>query len=69
MLDMVMVKQLMDIFVDKRNAIIVDDLMGDAKSTNYVLTNEIRNHRMVAFFNGITSTHFVKYSVATNIQI
>ena len=69
MLDVAMVKQLTDIFGDKRGAIIADDLMGDAKSTNYVLTDEIRNRRMVAFFNGITSTHFVKYSVATNIQI
>ena len=43
MLDVAMVKQLTDIFVDKRSAIIADDLMGDAKSTNYVLTDEICN--------------------------
>ena len=41
MLDVAMVKQFTDILVDKRSAIIADDLMGDAKSTNYVLTDEI----------------------------
>ena len=43
MLDVAMVKQFMDILVDKRSAIITDDLMRDAKSTNYVLTDEICN--------------------------
>ena len=44
MLDVAMVKQFTDILVDKRSAIIADDLMEDAKSTNYVLTNEICNY-------------------------
>ena len=43
MLDVAMVKQFMDILVDKKSAIIADDLMGDAKSTNYVLADEICN--------------------------
>ena len=43
MLDVAMVKQFMDILVDKMSAIITDDLMRDAKSTNYVLTDEICN--------------------------
>lgn len=43
MLDMVMVKQFIDIFIDKESAIIADDLMGDAKSTNYMLMDEIYN--------------------------
>ena len=43
MLNVAMVKQLMDIFVDKTSAIIANDLMGDAKSTNYVLMDEICN--------------------------
>ena len=43
MLDVAMVKQFMDILVDKRSAIITDDLIRDAKSTNYVLTDEICN--------------------------
>ena len=43
MLDVVMVKQFTDILVDKRSAIITDDLMRDAKSTNYVLADEICN--------------------------
>ena len=43
MLDVAMVKQFMDILVDKRSAIITDDLMRDAQSTNYVLTDEICN--------------------------
>ena len=41
MLDVVMVKQFVDIFVDKGSTIIVENLMGNAKPTNYVLTNEI----------------------------
>ena len=43
MLDVAMVKQFTDILVDKRSAIITDDLIRDAKSTNYVLTDEICN--------------------------
>ena len=43
-LDVVMVKQLADIFVDKGSTIISDNLMGIAKPTNYVLTDEICNH-------------------------
>ena len=42
-LDVAMVKQFTDILVDKRSAIITDNLMRDAKSTNYVLTDEICN--------------------------
>ena len=42
-LDVAMVKQFTDILVDKRSAIITDDLIRDAKSTNYVLTDEICN--------------------------
>ena len=43
MLDVAMVKQFTDVLVDKRSAIITDDLMRDAKSTNYVLIDEICN--------------------------
>ena len=69
MLDVAMVKQFTDILIDKRSAIITENLMREAKSTNYVLTNEISIVGQVAFFNETTSTHFVKYSIATNIQI
>ena len=43
MLDVAMVKQFTNILVDKRSAIVTDDLIRDAKSTNYVLTDEICN--------------------------
>ena len=43
MLNVVMVKQYIDIFVDKGSAVIADNLIGNAKSTNYVLTDEICN--------------------------
>ena len=43
MLDVAMVKQFTDILIDKRSAIITENLMREAKSTNYVLTNEICN--------------------------
>ena len=43
MLDMAMVKQFTDTLVDKRSAIITNNLMRDAKSTNYLLTDEICN--------------------------
>ena len=43
MLDVAMVKQFTDILVDKRSAIITNNLMRDAKSTNYLLTDEICN--------------------------
>ena len=69
MLNMAIVKQFTDIFVNKGSTIIADNLIGNDKSTNYVLTDEISTARPVAFFNGIALTHFVKYSVATNIQI
>ena len=43
MLDVTMVKQFTNILVDKRSAIITNNLMRDAKSTNYLLTDEICN--------------------------
>ena len=43
MLDVAMVKQFTDILIDKRSAIITENLMREAKSTNYMLTNEICN--------------------------
>ena len=49
MLDVVMVKQFTDILVNKRSAIIANDLMGDAKSINYVLTDEICNRQTGSF--------------------
>ena len=43
MLDVAMVKQFTDILVGKRSAIITNNLMRGAKSTNYLLTDEICN--------------------------
>ena len=43
MLNMAIVKQFTDIFVNKGSNIIADNLIGNAKSTNYVLTDEICN--------------------------
>ena len=43
MLNVAMVKQFTNIFVDKGSAIITNNLMGNAKPTNYVLTDEICN--------------------------
>ena len=43
MLDVAMVKQFTDILVGKRSSIITNNLMRDAKSTNYLLTDEICN--------------------------
>ena len=43
MLNMAIVKQFTDIFVNKGSTIIADNLIGNAKSTNYVLTDEICN--------------------------
>ena len=40
-LNVAMVKQFANILVDKGITIIADNLMGNAKSTNYVFTNEI----------------------------
>ena len=40
---MAMVKQFPDIFVDKRSAIISNNLAKDAKPANYVLSDEIGN--------------------------
>ena len=44
MLNVAMIKQFTNIFVDKGSAIIANNLMGNAKSTNYVLTDEICNY-------------------------
>ena len=43
MLDVAIVKQFVDIFVDKGSTIIAKDLMRNAKSINYMLTDEICN--------------------------
>ena len=43
MLDMAMVKQFPNIFVDKRSAIVSNNLVRDTKSTDYVLSDEIYN--------------------------
>ena len=42
-LDVAMVKYFPDIFVDKRSAIVSNNLVRDAKSTDYVLSDEIYN--------------------------
>ena len=63
MLNVAMVKQFANIFVDKRSTIIAKDLMGNAKSINYMFTNEICHCWTSSFL------HFVKYFVAINIQI
>ena len=63
MLNVAMVKQFANIFVDKRSTIITKDLMGNAKSINYMFTNEICHCWTSSFL------HFVKYFVAINIQI
>ena len=67
MLDVAMVKQLTDIFVDKRSAIIADDLMGMPNLQIICSRMKFATAGPVAFFNGIASTHFVKCSIATNI--
>ena len=43
MLDMAMVKQFPDIFVDKRSAVISNNLVRNAKLADYVLLDEIGN--------------------------
>ena len=43
MLDVVMVKYLLDIFVDKRSAIISNNLVRDAESVDYMLSDEVCN--------------------------
>ena len=43
MLDVAMVKQFANIFVNKGSTIIANNLMGNAKPTNYVLTDDICN--------------------------
>ena len=50
MLNVAMVKQFAAIFVDKGSTIIADDLMGNAKSTNYAFMDEICNCWTGSFF-------------------
>ena len=68
-LHVMMVKYILDIFVDKRSAIVSNKIVRDAKFADYVLSDEICNSWACSLLSGMASTHFVKYLVAISIQI
>ena len=69
MLDVVCLGQVFHVFVYEWGPIITDQSPGVSNLVMMCSRIKFATTALVAFFKGTTSTHFVKYSVATRICI
>ena len=68
-LDLVEFQHLPYFTVDKGCVIVTNNPVGYPKPHNYVFFDEVCYCPPVALRSGTTSTHFVKYSIATRIHM
>ena len=69
MLDVICLSQVLHVFVYEWGSIVTDQSPGDPEPCDDVFPNEVCHSCLVAFFKGMASTHFVKYSGATKIHM